>query len=70
VIRERPLVLTGQAFVGRRRSGGAVVSRLVRALYVYLLQDKPAKVGIQLFSIHYYPLLTLIFIHWTAPVHG
>jgi hypothetical protein len=46
-IKERPLVLTGQAFVaggGRRRGGGAVVGRLVRALDVYLLQDKPAKV--------------------------
>jgi len=47
MITERPLVLTGQAFVavgGRRRGGGAVVGRLVRALYVYLLQDKPLKV--------------------------
>jgi hypothetical protein len=45
-MKKRPPVLTGQAFVaggGRGRGGGAVVGRLVRALYVYLLQDKPAK---------------------------
>jgi hypothetical protein len=57
-IEERPLVLTGQAFVaggGRRRGGGAVVGRLVRALNVYLLQDKPAKVCrcFQSDTIHY-----------------
>jgi hypothetical protein len=71
--RERPLVLTGQAFVaggGRRRGGGAVVGRLVRALNVYLLQDKPAKVFRCFHSTTIHTVLfitvTCIFTRWTV----